>query len=1411
MENNNKQFYLGLDIGTSSVGWAVTDTNYKLIKKKGKNLWGVRLFEEGKSAADRRVFRTNRRRLERQKQRVQWLQEIFGPEIEKVDPEFFIRLNNSAFWLEDKEIDSKYSLFSDETYCDIQHFKKYPTIYHLQKELIDNKKPAYDIRLVYLALHHLVKHRGHFLLENMTLSTNGKEEYGVKLFQEIDDILSELNDDISTFFSEKVSYQILSILADKANRGSTRKIEKFKELFPESDKTHVAIFKLLSGGTEKIANILHDVQLDELEKPSICFGDSKFEEEVLSVLEETLGDSFSLIEKLYTLYGYILYKNVIGENAFLCEAKIKQYHKHHQELAELKQFFKKYYPSFYNAMFRQFAEDNNFKLANAPFCPYTNYIGSTKVRNNKRNFSINNKKRGKAEKCDHAIFLKSLKGFLTKTTPMNEDDAFIEHKNKIMELIDQGDYLKKLSMKDNASIPYQVNYVEMEKILDNASNYLPFLKDVTSDDLSNRDKILQIMKYRIPYYVGPLNDAHSNLQNAFAWVVRKEKGAVNPYNFQQKIDEASSQQRFIRRMTNKCTYLYGQDVLPASSLLYCEYDLLNKLNVLKLNGELINQELKSRLINELFKKRKSVKIKDIATYLKQQGIKGECTFSELDLENVVFPKSNYVDFYAILGSDVEKNINIIETIIVWLSIFTNSNTIEELIYNNFANYFSDKQIKQLSRVKLVNPKWGRLSREFLNGPHFVLTTRQGEVKTIIEIMRETNLNFMQILNTEEYDALNAIENFNNLARGQVTSIEDVIDEEIANSYVSPAVKRSYYQAMKVVDEITHVLGKSPKRIFVEVTRASDEKKKGKKTSSRHAQLQSLYKEALKTIPEIKSLSGELDVAIDDKLQSDRLFLYFLQLGKCMYTGKPIDIQRIMTKDYDIDHIYPQSFVKDDSFDNRVLITKDANMKKGNIFPVHKDIQKEMKDYWEMLSNSKFISKEKKDRLTRTLPFTDDERKTFINRQLVTTAQSVLLVINILKKKFGSNTEVVYSKAKNVSEFRQKFDFYKVRDINDLHHAKDAYLNIVVGNAYHEKYTANHSYYYGDKQSNQLSSMFEIDIKNAWNTENSTSIKLVRKIMGQNDILVSRKVKQINNGGLFDQQLVSYHNESSNLAPIKEKGPLSNTKHYGGFNSISIAYFAVFASKDKKGKPIVSIESIPTLLLNKIKRKEIDLQYIAEDYFNLREPQLVYAPIYPGNKLKIENGFYYISGKTSNSYALTNATQLILPLYLEKYVGTMIKINKIYESFSKEKKAEILDDLTISDWKLSKNENSHDNRTISKEGNLLLLNIIEEKMTMNKFNLLRTKKYIENIKEFFTKLSLIRQVKVLLAIIDTIVCAPNSVKFNDLFPNDEEYKKAKIIVGRIMVGKNITKSNISLIHESSTGLFQQEIVINKKDN
>ena len=52
-----KIYYLGLDVGTDSVGYAATDADYNLKKFKGEPVWGITLFDAANTSAERRAFR----------------------------------------------------------------------------------------------------------------------------------------------------------------------------------------------------------------------------------------------------------------------------------------------------------------------------------------------------------------------------------------------------------------------------------------------------------------------------------------------------------------------------------------------------------------------------------------------------------------------------------------------------------------------------------------------------------------------------------------------------------------------------------------------------------------------------------------------------------------------------------------------------------------------------------------------------------------------------------------------------------------------------------------------------------------------------------------------------------------------------------------------------------------------------------------------------------------------------------------------------------------------------------------------------------------------------------------------------------------------------------------------------------
>ena len=83
---------VGLDLGTDSIGRAVTDENFDLKVLNGKTAWGSRLFDEAQSSKGRRQIRSNKRRIKRRNSRIYLLNKMFENEITKIDNSFFIHI-----------------------------------------------------------------------------------------------------------------------------------------------------------------------------------------------------------------------------------------------------------------------------------------------------------------------------------------------------------------------------------------------------------------------------------------------------------------------------------------------------------------------------------------------------------------------------------------------------------------------------------------------------------------------------------------------------------------------------------------------------------------------------------------------------------------------------------------------------------------------------------------------------------------------------------------------------------------------------------------------------------------------------------------------------------------------------------------------------------------------------------------------------------------------------------------------------------------------------------------------------------------------------------------------------------------------------------------------------------------------
>lgn len=279
------KYRIGLDVGTNSIGWAVTDMNNKLITKKGKKLLGVLMFDESSSGDDdpnksRRTYRCQRRRIRRRRERLNYLNEIFASEIANIDPIFFERLEESFLKLEDRKFKDKYTLFIDKNFNDKTYFKKFPTIYHLQKHLMESDQKE-DIRLIYLAIRHLIKYRGNFL------NTTNPENYSSDVND--NEFLNQLNeclDKIKEYEpygksnNPKLELDDIEALkkANKESRNISTRKEKYLAILNKGEKKDPLIdliVSLLSGASTELNKVLKHEE-DSEDKPAsvkVSFGD----------------------------------------------------------------------------------------------------------------------------------------------------------------------------------------------------------------------------------------------------------------------------------------------------------------------------------------------------------------------------------------------------------------------------------------------------------------------------------------------------------------------------------------------------------------------------------------------------------------------------------------------------------------------------------------------------------------------------------------------------------------------------------------------------------------------------------------------------------------------------------------------------------------------------------------------------------------------------------------------------------------------------------------------------------------------------------------------------------------------------------------------------------------------------------
>ena len=439
----------------------------------------------------------------------------------------------------------------------------------------------------------------------------------------------------------------------------------------------------------------------------------------------------------------------------------------------------------------------------------------------------------------------------------------------------------------------------------------------------------------------------------------------------------------------------------------------------------------------------------------------------------------------------------------------------------------------------------------------------------------------------------------------------------------------------------------------------------------------------------------------------------------------------------------------------------------------------MKKYWNALYKGNFISKKKYDRLTRTEDFTNEELSGFIERQIVETRQSSKAVAELLNRLY-EHSEIVYVKAGLVSDFRHDNKMLKSRRINDYHHAKDAFLNIVVGNVYNAKFTSNPRKWIKENRGTNYSirRVFDYNVKRGntvvWQgvKDGGHSIDEIRKTMARNDILYT-EYTYYDKGELFNATLVKKGNDKA----INLKKALDSVK-YGGYNSPKTSAFAFIEFDGKKKERKNHIVEIPVYIVNIAKRQPDTIKEYLEQKKGYKNVVIKKYPIKKNALIKIDGYLARVRGANETDILLKNAVQLILN---DKYYEIIRRVEKYLEYNVQYEAESMFEGFDHADL------NSLYDELTSKLGTS-----IYKKRPANQLNALeKGKEKFKNIQTLREKAQIIKEMLIMYRCDAATVANLKAIG-------------GSANAGSMKIKKNtLTSRSLVLVNQSITGLFETE--------
>ena len=441
---------------------------------------------------------------------------------------------------------------------------------------------------------------------------------------------------------------------------------------------------------------------------------------------------------------------------------------------------------------------------------------------------------------------------------------------------------------------------EIQQVLCTQKNYHSEISDEFCEDY------LEIFTRKRKYYEGPGN----------------EKSRTDYGRFTTRLDENGdyiTEKNIFEKLIGKCS-VYKEELRAASaSYTAQEFNLLNDLNNLTINGRKL-EEHEKRIIIDKVKTSNTINMRKIIADVMGEKIE-EFYGARIDKsEKEIFHKMEVYNKMRKTLAEIHVNIEEfsrenLDEIGYILTINTDKEAMMEAFEH--ANVKLSEEIKDcLISLRKTNgalfSKWHSFSLKIM--------------KELIPEMYQQPKEQMTLL-TEM-----------GVMRGQTDKFEknkyipvDAADEDIFN----PVVRRAVRISFKILNALMKKYG-TLEEVVIEMPRDrnSEEQKKWEKERQKKNEKELAYIEK-KLAAEYNILLSPTDFS-NQKQLGLKLKLWNEQDGKCLYSGKTIEPEDLIKHSelFQIDHIIPRSISFDDSRNNKVLVYGEENQKKGNQTPYY---------------------------------------------------------------------------------------------------------------------------------------------------------------------------------------------------------------------------------------------------------------------------------------------------------------------------------------------------------------------------------------------------------------------------------------------------------------------------------------------